>query len=344
MTSFEGANPSGGTGRHPRIRSTLVLLVTITVWLAWFPLRAATPEEPAYITNAYFSNKLVAQDNVLRPSAVVSVLPANLPGVSGYFIMDVVLVQAGSHQFQIDILDRNRKKIADMAYDPVQSEGRDHVFTVVGSVAGKFPAGWLFFKVYDQLQGQPRRHISTFYIMTRDPGEIEEGAGDNKTKNPSDTLAQAGIPPVAQDELGNFQLSLEEMVAQELIPAGGSIAPTDPLEEAPAAGASPAPLPGPATERGNRFFIYLGSYGNADNAVHVGRRIKTLGIPIFHENVSVRDKRFLRINAGPFDDLPSARLALKLIEERTGMLGTIHQTSQGQTTALSPDDAPSDAA
>ncbi|OSM02367.1 SPOR domain-containing protein [Magnetofaba australis] len=129
---------------------------------------AAPTRKPAYITNAYFSSSLEKTSEGVRPGPVVSVLPANADGVAGYFIMDAVLVKPGSHVFEVEILDEKRLKVATMAYDPVEASGEDYIYTVVGSVAGAFPQGWLHFEVYDRVDGGAAIHVSSHAIMTRD--------------------------------------------------------------------------------------------------------------------------------------------------------------------------------
>ncbi|MBF0138510.1 MAG: SPOR domain-containing protein, partial [Magnetococcales bacterium] len=273
----------------PGIAATLFsIFVLLVPWLAM----GAIGEQGAFITNAYFSDKLVEVGEVLKPSSVVSVLPANMSGVNGYFIMDVVFIETGTHQLQIDILDRNSKKIADMAYDPVQVRDKDHVYTVVGSVAGEFPSGWLFFKVFDQINSRERQHLSTFYIMTRDPADSDQPVQpkSKKGEHPKKAAAQLDKPA-----LGDFKFN-----------------------------PNPPPEGDAARSRETSYSIYLGSYGNSNNAQHVTARVNALGIPSFYKTILVNGQQYYRVNAGSFSDAAEAELAVRLIEEKTGIKGSVH--------------------
>ncbi|MBF0322187.1 MAG: SPOR domain-containing protein [Magnetococcales bacterium] len=305
----------------PGIAATL-----FSIFVMLFPLaaRAVVGDQGAYITNAYFSDKLVEVGNVLKPSSVVSVLPANMSGVNGYFIMDVVFVEMGRHQLQIDILDKNAKKIADMAYDPVQVKDKEHVFTVVGSVAGEFPSGWLFFKVFDQINGKERQHLSTFYIMTRDPAE------EDREPRRGRKSGQEKKPPAVADKsaLGEFHFTpnaaLEDQTSSVYDPPGresGSTFTAGVADAAHTGPASPFVSPSPRT---TGYSIYLGSYANNKGAELVTSKVNALGIPSFYRLIEVNGRNYFRVNAGSFADASEAELAAKLIEEKTGIKGSVH--------------------
>ncbi|MBF0154433.1 MAG: SPOR domain-containing protein [Magnetococcales bacterium] len=311
----------------PGIAATLFFACMLM--LPWLAL-GGIGDQGAFITNAYFSDKLVEVGEVLRPSSVVSVLPSNVSGVNGYFIMDVAFVELGTHQLQIDILDRNSKKIADIAYDPVKVQDKDHIYTVVGSVAGEFPSGWLFFKVFDQVNRKERQHLSTFYIMTRDPVQAERKPEQEKARRHASSPAPARSSP-----LGDFQFSPDSLAEEESPPTRSRPAattaspPQSPATHEPAEASSPTPsAPVPAVSQGSGFSIYLGSYGSSGNAEHVTSRVNSLGIPSFYKIITVDDKHYYRVNAGSFAKASEAELAARLIEEKTGIKGSVHDLTQ----------------
>lgn len=127
--------------------------------------------QPAYITNAYFSDKMIEEKGVLRPVAVVKALPTRSSGVVGYFILDLILTEQGTHHFKVNILDQTSKKITDLVYAPVElpKNGDLPLYTAAGAISGNFPPGIWFFKVYDQVERGGWNHLGTFGIMILDP-------------------------------------------------------------------------------------------------------------------------------------------------------------------------------
>ncbi|MBF0426133.1 MAG: SPOR domain-containing protein [Magnetococcales bacterium] len=295
-----------------------------TVLLPWLAVGEGD-DQSAFITNAYFSDKLVEVDNVLKPSGVVSVLPANVPGVSGYFIMDVAFVELGTHQLQIDILDRKSKKITDIAYDPVKVRDKDHVYTVVGSVAGEFPSGWLFFKVFDQVNGKPRQHLSTFYIMTRDLAEAKQASG---REPPAERGRREETPTMGGPALGDFQFSPEAFPDEEPAPRQPDRPTTTTRPPPPATAPSPSIQTVPASAAEARYTLYLGSYGSKDNAGQVATRITALGIPGSSQMVEVDGRRYYRVSTGSFAKISDAEAAARRIEEKTGIKGSVQDLTR----------------
>lgn len=151
----------------------LVLLLACLVFPD--PVQAGRSyRQPAYITNAYFSDKITEEENeVLRPLAVVKAFRSRSSGVVGYFILDLVLVKRGVHHFKVDIMNPGGKKVTDLVYSPVQlsKEGDLPLYTAAGSISGNFPPGIWFFKVFDRVNNGTWSALGTFSIMILDPGE-----------------------------------------------------------------------------------------------------------------------------------------------------------------------------
>lgn len=143
--------------------------------------------QPAYISNAYFSDKMVEQGDVVQPTSVVKALKSRARGVSGYFILDLVLTSSGSHHFKVSIMDRKGEKVTDLDFPPVQARQDDTLplYTAAGGLSGTFYPGLWFFKVNDQLNGGVWDHLGTFSIMIMgtDAEKSDKSAaeGDGKT-------------------------------------------------------------------------------------------------------------------------------------------------------------------
>ncbi|MBF0436722.1 MAG: hypothetical protein HQL77_15280 [Magnetococcales bacterium] len=142
--------------------------------------------QPAYISNAYFSDKMVEQGNAVQPTSIVKALKSRVRGVSGYFILDLVLTSSGSHHFKVNIMDRKGEKVTDLDFPPVQARQDDTLplYTAAGGLSGTFYPGLWFFKVNDQLNGGVWDHLGTFSIMIigADAEKSGNGAGENEGK------------------------------------------------------------------------------------------------------------------------------------------------------------------
>ncbi|MBF0109803.1 MAG: hypothetical protein HQL76_11555 [Magnetococcales bacterium] len=136
----------------------------------------ASLRQPAYISNAYFSDKMVEQGDAVQPTSVVKSLQPRSRGVAGYFILDLVLTSSGSHHFKVNIFDHKGDKVTDLDFPPVQARKDDTLplYTAAGGLSGAFFPGLWFFKVYDQLDGGLWDHLGTFSIMMIAPDAEKE--------------------------------------------------------------------------------------------------------------------------------------------------------------------------
>ncbi|MEG3639711.1 SPOR domain-containing protein [Magnetococcus sp. PR-3] len=281
--------------------------------LVMLPIKSMAQEQPAFITNAYFADKLEVKDDLVKPNTLVSVLPAQNPGMVGYFVMDVLLAQKGKHMFEIDIVDGNRRKVADMAYDPVQAMDTEHIYTVVGSVAGSFPPGWLYFKVYDRFNGGPRIHISTFSIMA----QLSRGA--------SAAVASAPAAPAKPKRVATTkpsQAPVQSTVAA-VVPKPAKVTPTvtmpvaapkaDPIERAV------------ASQAASGQYVRIGAepFGH-EKAQAIKQQVSDLGLPVSLEAVS----RGYQVLSGPYSRNEAAEFARRFIEEQTGLPSRIKRDGE----------------
>ncbi|HIJ84146.1 MAG: Sporulation domain protein [Magnetococcales bacterium] len=146
-----------------------------------FGLEKGPLRQPAYISNAYFSDKMVEQGDVVQPTSVVKALKPRSRGVAGYFILDLVLTSSGSHHFKVNIINHKGDKVTDLDFPPVQARQDDTLplYTAAGGLSGAFFPGLWFFKVFDQLDGGEWDHLGTFSIMMIGPdAEKKEGDGE----------------------------------------------------------------------------------------------------------------------------------------------------------------------
>ncbi|MEO5365213.1 MAG: SPOR domain-containing protein [Magnetococcus sp. WYHC-3] len=278
------------------------LWLLLSLWMVAPASARQSDQQPAFITNAYFSDGLIREDNVLKPNAVISVLRAHQSGIVGYFIMDVLTTVPGRHIIEIDILDKEGHKLADMAYDPIIARGGedDALYTVVSAVAGAFPPGWLFFKVYDRVDQRPRIPLSTFNIMTR--------VADPSQQTARTTDSDSDLPPEIDDPFAETE--------RFSLPA--------PQRDAPAstqlrAGQHNPPLP-PDPELQVPQVVQAGFFSNHDNADALVARIQGLGLPAFADPVpSGPGRTSYRVLVGPFVAGSDGRRAAIQVQREFGI-------------------------
>ena len=137
---------------------------------------ASSFRQPAYITNAYFSDKMTEEENeLLRPLAVVKALRSRTSGVVGYLVLDLLLVDQGEHHFKVNILNPQGEKVTDLVYPPVHvsKQGDLPLYTAAGAVSGSFYPGIWFFKVFDQVDSNNWSALGTFSIMVLDMEQVK---------------------------------------------------------------------------------------------------------------------------------------------------------------------------
>lgn len=127
--------------------------------------------QPAYIANAYFSDKMHQKGETMQPLSVVKALRAGSEGVSGYFVLDLVLVVSGEHHFKVDILDREGNLSTRLDYPPIQAAREEPLpmYAAVGTISGRMAPGLWFFKVFDQLDRKGWKELGTMAILVVAP-------------------------------------------------------------------------------------------------------------------------------------------------------------------------------
>jgi len=143
------------------------LLLVITLCLGLLPASgwAKRYRQPAYVTNAYFTNRLVQQGDYLRPEHIINVIRASYPGTKGHFVIELIVDQ-GAHIFSIELLDKQGKKFDSHNFPEAMADKHDFNISVNLAYGGELPEGGIFFKVYDRHNGQERAELGTFRISS----------------------------------------------------------------------------------------------------------------------------------------------------------------------------------
>ncbi|MBF0272547.1 MAG: hypothetical protein HQL98_10855 [Magnetococcales bacterium] len=134
---------------------------------------AKSYRQPAYISNAYFSDKMIRKGENMQPMSVVKALRAGSDKVAGYFVLDLVLISNGTHHVKVDILDQAGNLATRLDYPPIKAAKEDHLpmYTAVGTIGGKLPPGLWFFKVFDQLDKKGWETLGTQAILVVAPSK-----------------------------------------------------------------------------------------------------------------------------------------------------------------------------
>ncbi|OGQ94628.1 MAG: hypothetical protein A2521_06300 [Deltaproteobacteria bacterium RIFOXYD12_FULL_57_12] len=140
--------------------------------LFFFLLLAATPafalnyKQPAFISNLYFCNNLVQKGNSLQPDTVVSTIAANDPKAAVHLVVDLV-GNKGVHNLEVELLDMNGVQLPiTLKFKPWSAANDDSIFRLTNRLAGTFPAGGIFLKVYDTLDNGNKTLLGVFRTMT----------------------------------------------------------------------------------------------------------------------------------------------------------------------------------
>ncbi|MBF0296441.1 MAG: hypothetical protein HQL96_14730 [Magnetococcales bacterium] len=147
----------------------------LVLFLAWpadgQAVRQKAYRQPAYISNAYLSDRIAQKGESVQPLSVVKALQANINGVLGYFVLDVVLTVDGQHRLKVDILDDAGRAKAALQFPPVQVQKKDELpmYTAAGAISGEMEPGLWFFKVYDQVNKEDWKVVGIFGFMVMDP-------------------------------------------------------------------------------------------------------------------------------------------------------------------------------
>nr|CRH06883.1 conserved exported protein of unknown function [Include 3 repeat domains involving in sporulation and cell division in some model bacteria] [Candidatus Magnetococcus massalia] len=338
-----------------RLHKRLMWIFTCMM-LVW-PITVQTKEngQPAFITNAYFADKLEVEDQLVKPGKLVNVLPARNPSMVGYFVMDALLARTGEHVFEIEIVDGKRKKVAEMSFDPVESQDREHVYTVVGSVAGAFPPGWLYFKVYDRHENGPRIHISTFSIMAQEqsaagsqrakatqpatPPSLPK-APEKKLTEPASKLAELAKTASFKEKAEQLQADLLATPSQSIDPLGGYVKADNPppvigKREVLDTLTTSKPAQSKATDKRAGFKLHIGEpKARAAQLEPLRKEVAGLGLPVTIGVVRQNGTPSMMVISGPYKRKAAAQFAQRFIEQQLNTQSAIIDSGESITRAV----------
>ena len=136
----------------------VLIFITANCW-------AGRYRQPAYVTNVYFTNKLITQNNIQRPDHIINIIRADHDTARGYFVLDLI-VDKGTHFLSVELLDSQGKKFDNHDFHKAVADKHDYNISINLGYGGKLPAGGIFFKVFDRHDDTPRSNIGTFRIFS----------------------------------------------------------------------------------------------------------------------------------------------------------------------------------
>jgi hypothetical protein len=160
----------------PPVFSSVAILICLLLSVSPVhakPVAKNIYRQPAYISNAYFSDKIAEDGEQIQPVTVIPALQTRIAGEVGYFIMDLILTHQGRHEFKVNILDKSGENVMALTYPLVKTpkESLLPLYTAVGSISGKVSPGLWFFKVYDRVNGGMWYKLGLFAITIAAPEE-----------------------------------------------------------------------------------------------------------------------------------------------------------------------------
>ncbi|MCW8964725.1 MAG: hypothetical protein OQL16_13095 [Gammaproteobacteria bacterium] len=148
-----------------RFLTVVISLITLTVQLPYQEANAGRYRQPAYVTNAYFTNNLIASNKHSRPDRIINVLRAGYPGLRGHLIINLI-ADKGTHHISIDLLDRAGRVFESHDFPPALAGRDDFIVSLHLNYGGDLPAGGIFFKLYDGFETRDKTVIGTFRILS----------------------------------------------------------------------------------------------------------------------------------------------------------------------------------
>ena len=145
---------------------TISILISLLLLSVPTSVTAANYDQPAFISNIYFTYKIAQKGKGLKPDIIVNAITANNPNSAVQLVVDL-LGNKGTHMLELEILDMKQIQVSgSLKFDPWTASGDDMFFKLSTTLRGNFPEGGVFFKVYDTLDGGNKTLIGTFRMMT----------------------------------------------------------------------------------------------------------------------------------------------------------------------------------
>lgn len=148
-----------------RNHTIVSLIILVPLLLTAFGLQAGKYRQPAYVTNAYFTNRLVQQSGTTRPDHIISTIRSEFSFSRGHFVVDL-LADKGRHQIEIQMLDTDGKVFDKHALEGTLAEKDNSLISINLVYGADLPDGGIFLKIIDQHEGKPAVTLGTFRIYT----------------------------------------------------------------------------------------------------------------------------------------------------------------------------------
>lgn len=143
-----------------------ILAMIFCLLLAATPAFAGHFMQPAFISNFYICNNLIQKGTSQQPDAVLYAIRANAPNEAVLLVVDLV-GNKGVHNLEVELLDMNGNQIPiALKFNAWTAPDDDSIGRLTNRIAGSFPTGGIFFKVYDSLDNGNKTLLGIFRMMT----------------------------------------------------------------------------------------------------------------------------------------------------------------------------------
>lgn len=128
-------------------------------------LAAGKYRQAAYISNLYFTDRIVTDDHSVQPEQVLTRLKAGDPEVVAYLVINLLL-DRGEHRLEVDIMDSEGTLFDKLKFDKVLANQDDWRYAATGRFGGELPEGGMFFRIYNSHEGGAKEVLGTVRLMT----------------------------------------------------------------------------------------------------------------------------------------------------------------------------------
>ncbi len=146
-------------------KHTISLLTLVALLTTSFTSYAGRYRQPAYVTNAYFTNRILQQANSARPDHIINTIRSEYALSRGHFIVDL-LADKGSHQIEIQLLDAEGKIFDKHEFAETTADKNNFLISINLVYGSNLPSGGIFLKILDSHNGKAASILGTFRIFT----------------------------------------------------------------------------------------------------------------------------------------------------------------------------------
>jgi DedD protein len=128
-------------------------------------------------------------------------------------------------------------------------------------------------------------------------------------------------PPESSETVKVVEVPLEPKPVPEAKPAA-------PVEQPPVAKKpEPAPAKTAAVKIEDGWMVQVGTFTNLQNATRLRDKLKSLGLSVHSDSVTVSGKKAMRLRVGPYAERAKADKAQAQIRKETGVSGVVQSPS-----------------